>query len=104
MKIKVLSSGGKREVVGKVVEYEENVLPAEIIATDYLDLGETYKVLPKVRAVIVTQGGILSHLAILGREFGVPVIRIDKEDVKNVLGKKIRIDLENKKIELMEGG
>ena len=99
MKVNVLSRGPGGVVEGKVKSLNE-FKEGDIIFTGYLDLAKTYAIVPKAKLVIVKSGGLLSHFAIIGREYGVPVVRLD-ENV-DLSDKRIRVDLEKGELEVIE--
>jgi phosphohistidine swiveling domain-containing protein len=61
-----------------------------ILATDLLtpNLVEYF---PKISGIIAKTGGLLSHLAIMAREAGIPIVSGVK-DINSYVGKEIEID------------
>jgi len=105
--IEVVSPGrGQKRVEGESWVFKEGV-PAtypegKIYVTPFLDLAQAYLALQRAKAVIVTRGGILSHLAILGREFGVIVVRVDDPSILEIGdGRRISIDLDKGVVEVV---
>jgi len=55
---------------------------------------------PKIKAILTVEGSVLSHLAILCREYKIPVLKIENI-LKSIPGKGVlAIDCKNKTIKL----
>lgn len=97
--VTVLSKGREKTIEG-VVKDINGFKEGDILFSDYLDLEKTYAIVPKAKLIIVNKGGLLTHFAIIGREYGTPVIKIP-EGI-NVIGKRIRVDIEKREMEVIE--
>ncbi len=75
---------------------------AEILVTTFTDPGWT-PVLARVGGVITEVGGLLSHAAVIGREYGIPAI-LNLIDATKVIqdGDLIRIDGKSGVVEILE--
>lgn len=71
-----------------------------ILITEHIDPG-IVALYSKIKGVITLTGGELSHAAILAREFGIPIIKINSYP-KNYEGSHVFIDGKNKKLILEE--
>jgi len=102
--IEVLSPGSGEVIEGESWVFREppDYPPGRIYVVEYLDLAEAYIALQRAKAVVVTRGGALSHLSILGREFGVTVVRVDDPAILQIGdGRRMRIDLQRRVLEVM---
>ena len=102
--IEVLSPGAGGVVEGESWVFREppDYPPGKVYVVEFLDLAEAYKALQRAKAVVVTRGGSLSHLAILGREFGITVVRVDDPSILEIGdGRRMRIDVQNSVLEVV---
>jgi pyruvate,water dikinase len=89
--VQVLSAG---DAQGTLVSLEtmEGVSGDIILATDVLS-PSLVPLLSQVKGILAERGGVLSHLAIVARERGIPVLSgVSLLDLEPAFGKKIRLD------------
>jgi pyruvate,water dikinase len=85
------------EVVGKVkivknIQDAERLEKGDILVTKFTDPGWTTK-FNLITAVATETGGVLSHAAVISREYGIPaVLAIDRLTEKLIEGQQVRID------------
>lgn len=97
----ILSRGKEDVVEGETWIFKEGVEatypPGKIYVSPYIDLSQAYVALQNAKAVIVTEGGLLSHLAVLGREYGITVVRVDDPSILDIgNGRRVRICVRDK--------
>ena len=81
----------KYQFIRTVTDYQEG---EKIILVEQLD-PDYFLLFSKVKLIITTQGSVLSHLAILAREFSIPIIKIKADErIKN----KGQIKIDKKEI------
>lgn len=97
MKVRVLSRGKGGRVEGMTKD-RSGFKDGDILVADYLDLAESYRYVPRASAVVLRKGGMLSHLAIIGREYGVPVVQTDEPVPVN---KRVIIDIDRGELEVL---
>jgi len=89
-----VSSGvvtGKARVILKA-DTDEQVLPGEILVAPFTDPGWTPYFVPAV-AIVMDQGGLLSHGSIIAREYGIPaVVNVGPATKIIKTGQKIQVD------------
>ncbi len=97
-----------REVVGHAVNLAHTQNAQELAEEDAIAVVEwagstaLTPLLPKLKGIVCTKGGIGSHLAILAREFGIPCL-MATELGENIEGRIVRIS-EAGEVEVMEEG
>jgi pyruvate,water dikinase len=71
---------------------DEHVLPGEILVAPFTDPGWTPYFLPAA-AIVVDQGGLLSHGSIVAREYGIPaVVNVGPATTRIRTGQTIEVD------------
>ena len=101
MEVDVLSRGHGGIVEG-VVRSVDGFRPGDIVYVGGLDLGRMYGIIPVAKLVFVESGGFLSHPAILGREYCVPVLRFSR--ARELVGRWVRVDLDRGTLEVLDQG
>ena len=93
---------GVARVVGSLAEISK-IEPGDILVTRFTDPGWT-PVLGMVRGVVTEVGGLLSHAAVIGREYGIPAV-LDLPGATQVLrsGQRIRVDGDTGLVEVLDG-
>jgi phosphohistidine swiveling domain-containing protein len=96
----ILNSAGKKEIKGTVVNpYNYETVPKGERILVIPHLGVEFEVAAlQCDAIICETGGKLAHLATVGREMGMPIIRIENAVVAFALPRKIEFDLVEGKI------
>ncbi len=90
-----LNSANLSNFKGFVVDYKsENITKNDIIVIPSASVEFEVPAL-KAGLIICENGGKLAHLCIVGREFGIPLIRIDNATKLFQHGSEINIDFEN---------
>jgi len=90
---KVVSGGNARGILLTVDALSSDV--EDVILYNPLLSPALAPYLSKVKGIITEQGGMLSHLAILAREKGIPVLTgVSTSEVQDFLGKEIHLDAE----------
>lgn len=79
------------EATGRLVSPGTGVQKGDILLVDTLDPSLT-QYFDRISGIISRQGGILSHLAIVAREYGIPVVVDQSIDRTMALGKIVHID------------
>lgn len=94
---------GKARVITDIHQ-TGNLCKEDILVTLFTDPGWT-PVLARVGGVVTEVGGLLSHAAVIGREYGIPAVLnlIDATKIIND-GDIIRIDGKTGKVEILEKG
>lgn len=88
--------------VATTLEEAAHVKEGEILITKFTDPGWT-PTLGRVNAVITEVGGILSHAAVISREYGIPaVLNVTNVTKKIKTGQKITVDGDNGVITIEE--
>jgi len=95
----VASGAGCEGIVRRAAEISEVFalirdpqLEETIILSDTPSATAIVPLLPKVRGVICTSGGVTSHLAIISREFGLAcVMAAELEEPDSLEGRRVRI-------------
>lgn len=100
-------SSGIREGVARVVksiDQTSHLQKDDILVTEFTDPGWT-PVLARVGGVITEVGGILSHAAVIGREYKIPAI-LNLSGATHLIkdGQRIRINGETGVVEILEEG
>jgi phosphohistidine swiveling domain-containing protein len=74
------------------LEHAETLKPAEILVTRFTDPGWT-PVLGLVAGIVTEVGGLLSHAAVIGREYGIPAV-LNVPGATQILktGQRVEID------------
>jgi phosphohistidine swiveling domain-containing protein len=96
----ILNRADKKEIKGTIVNpynYESVPKGERILVIPHLGV-EFEVVALQCDAIICETGGKLAHLATVGREMGIPIIRIENAVVAFALPRKIEIDLLEGKI------
>ena len=96
----VLARGEETHVNGVVIHdpalaTKDKVLVVATAAPEYADAAR------KCAAVIVETGSKLAHLAIVSREEGIPVLRIEGAVSKFIKGRRLYVDLTKGKLEML---
>jgi phosphohistidine swiveling domain-containing protein len=73
------AGGGRAK--GKIVHDPAKAGPGDILVVRTLD-PDLASVLPSLTGLVAETGSVLSHLAILAREFGVPTVVASKDAMK----------------------
>jgi pyruvate,water dikinase len=82
---------GRARVILKADDHEQ-VLPGEILVAPFTDPGWTPYFLPAA-AIVMDQGGLLSHGSIVAREYGIPaVVNVGPATKIIKTGQIIRVD------------
>jgi len=80
----------------------DQILPGEILVTRFTDPGWT-PILGLVQGVVTEVGGMLSHAAVIGREYGIPaVLNLRSATQKLSTGQRIRIDGTRGTVEILD--
>jgi len=91
-------SHGKIEGIARVINSIDEISrikPGEILVTDHTDPGWTL-IFPTVKGIITNTGGLLSHAAIIAREYGLPAVVNVKNATKIIPdGQKIMLNGDN---------
>jgi phosphohistidine swiveling domain-containing protein len=76
----------------RALEDARSLRPAEILVTRFTDPGWT-PVLGQVTGVVTEVGGLLSHAAVIGREYGIPAV-LNVQGATEILktGQRVQID------------
>lgn len=96
----ILNSAGKKEIKGTIVNpynYESVPKGERILVIPHLGVEFEVAAL-QCDAIICETGGKLAHLATVGREMGLPIIRIENAVVSFALPRKVEFDLVEGKI------
>ncbi len=74
------------------VDTDKQVLPGEILVAPFTDPGWTPYFVPAV-AIVMDQGGLLSHGSIIAREYGIPAV-VNAGSATKIIktGQKIQVD------------
>jgi phosphoenolpyruvate synthase/pyruvate phosphate dikinase len=88
-------SSGEIEAKVRVILSVENtseLLSGEVLVTRFTDPGWT-PVMARASAVITEVGGVLSHAAVIGREYGIPAV-LNAAQATSILhtGDKVRVN------------
>jgi phosphohistidine swiveling domain-containing protein len=84
------------------LEDADQLNPEEILVTCFTDPGWT-PVLARVKGVITEVGGVLSHAAVIGREYGIPaVLNVPKATTRIQTGQWIKLNGKTGVIEILE--
>lgn len=96
----ILNRADKREIKGTIVNpYNYETVPKGERILVIPHLGVEFEVVAlQCDAIICETGGKLAHLATVGREMGMPIIRIENAVVSFALPRKVEIDLLEGKI------
>lgn len=90
-------SRGRVEGIARVVASLNDIaalVPGDILVTDHTDPGWT-PVFPIVKGLITNTGGLISHAAIVAREYGLPAVVNVADATKTIAdGQKILLDAE----------
>jgi phosphohistidine swiveling domain-containing protein len=114
--LKVVSSGGLKglgcspgELIGRArvildIHATGDLTKEDILVTLFTDPGWT-PVLARVGGVVTEVGGLLSHAAVIGREYGIPAI-LNLIDATKIIkdGDLIRINGKTGEVEILEKG
>ena len=88
-------SGGMAEGPARVIMSEDQmdeVQEGEILVAPTTSISWT-PIFDKIVAAVIDSGGVLSHAACIGREYGIPVIVMTMAGTQNIkTGQKIRVD------------
>jgi pyruvate,water dikinase len=91
----------------KVIEYIDSgssILPGTVLVTKSIDPGQT-QLFTSAGGLILEVGGVLSHGAILAREFGIPTVAQVKGATKRFRdGQEVVVDGTKGEVVLVEGG
>jgi phosphohistidine swiveling domain-containing protein len=101
----IACSGGSFQGIAKIInsiEEQDNLHEGEILVTKFTDPSWT-PLLVRAKAVITEVGGVLSHAAVISREYGIPAVL----NVKNITqliesGQKIIVDGDEGTIKVMD--
>lgn len=81
---------------------DEQVLPGEILVTPFTDPGWTPYFIPAA-AIVMDQGGLLSHGSIIAREYGIPaVVNVGPATKLIKTGQTIQVDGNRGLVEIVE--
>ncbi|EQC50741.1 PEP-utilizing enzyme [Bacteriovorax sp. DB6_IX] len=81
-----------RVIVAKTLEETKDLQDGDILITKFTDPGWT-PILGKVSAVVTEVGGVLSHAAVISREYGIPaVLNVSKITSLLKTGMQVTID------------
>lgn len=91
---------GRARVV-KTVEEARTLQSGEILVTCFTDPGWT-PFFSQIGAVVTEVGGVLSHAAVIGREYGIPAV-LNLESATNIIkdGAQIRVDGSTGEVEIL---
>jgi phosphohistidine swiveling domain-containing protein len=96
---------GEAEGIARVINYYEelkDLLPGEILVCPGTSPDWT-PVFGRVKAVLADRGGLLSHAAIIGREYGVPTLVNTFEGTAKIkTGMRIRVDADKGAIYILD--
>jgi len=106
----VASKGNKNVIFGQIYNLDLNMYNSKIIlnkSNDILVIKYTYidldTIMKQAKAIITETGGLLSHAAIVSREFGIPCIVGVKDITKKLkTGDKIELNLINGTIKIIK--
>ncbi len=88
------SPGVREGLVRRIdsLDQMDQIRPGEILVTRFTDPGWT-PILGLVQGVVTEVGGMLSHAAVIGREYGIPAV-LNLKSATQILatGQKIRVD------------
>jgi pyruvate,water dikinase len=99
--MKVVSGGDARGTLLTVDNISSDV--GEVIIYSSMLSPSLAPYLSKVKGIITEQGGMLSHLAILAREKGIPVLTgVSISEVQDFLGKEIHLDAGERRWSVLE--
>jgi len=87
-------------LIGEVELYKNKPANKKIVVTDCVTPFDSPNLLG-VSAIIVEKGGILNHVAIFSREFGITCIRLDNATKLLKDGQKIKLDLDKNQLFLL---
>jgi pyruvate,water dikinase len=98
-----VSSGvyeGKARVISKIDELNQ-LQKGEVLVTGSTSTAFNY-VLPLVGAIVTDRGGLMSHAAIVAREYGLPGVVGCREAVKTIpQGAKVRVDADKGEVTVL---
>ena len=98
-----VAAGGGR-VLGTVVDAEQARSTSGVLVVRTLDPGLA-PLLPRLTALVAETGSVLSHLAILAREYGVPtVVGVPGAMDRFPVGSSLIVDGSTGEVEIAEGG
>jgi phosphoenolpyruvate synthase/pyruvate phosphate dikinase len=85
------------------LELADTLKPAEILVTRFTDPGWT-PVLGLVSGIVTEVGGLLSHAAVIGREYGIPAV-LNVPGAMRVLktGQRVEIDGTEGTVRILDG-
>ena len=90
-------------VLGSLDEVDQ-LRKGDVLVTKFTDPGWT-PALGLVSAVVTEVGGLLSHAAVIGREYGIPaVLNLPGATKKLRTGQRVRVDGSTGRIEILDGG
>lgn len=99
------SAGVVEGVVRVIASLDEvdQLRKGDILVTKFTDPGWT-PALGLVSAVVTEVGGLLSHAAVIGREYGIPaVLNLPGATKKLRTGQRVRVDGATGRVEILEG-
>ncbi|WP_367318573.1 putative PEP-binding protein [Streptomyces sp. HUAS ZL42] len=96
----LLTSGAQRVLRG-VCNRTRSPLEGSILVAPTLEAG-LYEAIVSARAVVCGSGGLTGHMQSLCRGRGIPVLRVDKADLADLVG-EVTLDLESQSIILERG-
>lgn len=86
-------SDGLLKIINNIGDYDR-IKKGDVILMNYKMDNNLIKKLPLINALIIN-GGILSHIAVIAREFNVPCLtepKIVNEKIEKYINKKIIVD------------
>jgi phosphohistidine swiveling domain-containing protein len=93
---------GRARVVGSI-EDAQRVEPGEVLVAPFTDPGWT-PLFPRLAAVVTETGGLLSHAAVIAREYGIPAVLAVPGATRLVRdGSSVRVDGGRGTVELAAG-
>jgi phosphohistidine swiveling domain-containing protein len=98
-------SPGATEGYARVVLSPEkaNLKPGEILIAPFIDPGWT-TLFNSAQALVIEVGGLMTHGAVVAREYGIPaVVGVDEATKKIKDGQYIRVDGTQGYVQIMEG-
>ncbi|MFO0614570.1 MAG: PEP/pyruvate-binding domain-containing protein [Polyangiaceae bacterium] len=102
----VACSPGRVEGSARVVKTLDElgtVVDGEILVTRFTDPNWT-PALTRVRGIVTEVGGVLSHAAVIGREYGIPaVLNVTGATTAIRTGQRVRVDGNAGTVELLDG-
>lgn len=95
-----LNSAGLTSFTGKVVtQYTKDITKNDILVIPHA--GPEFELMARKAGLVISEvGGKLAHLVIVGREFGLPLVRVDEACFKFVEGMVLTLDFDTATINI----